>query len=49
MPESTLTLCQRQLYAPVRDLGFGLRTDWKGGGERIGVCGADGHLVRGPN
>ncbi len=24
MPESTLTLCQRRLYPPARDLGFGL-------------------------
>jgi hypothetical protein len=26
MPESALTLCQRRLYAPVKDLGFGLYT-----------------------
>jgi hypothetical protein len=24
MPESTLTLCQRRLYPPMRDFGFGL-------------------------
>ncbi len=28
MPEPTLTLCQSQLYPPVRDFGFSFKTTW---------------------